>query len=123
MLVGESEGSPGLSVAGVVWVGRMREWGSEEGQSEACAEHCNIDHYYTGCLSDWVVPGVSVLHCSAGQTAPAHVPRHSANLAPHRSSAGKYCRINIAWQYKCRTSAMYVPKPTHLWQINQKSIP
>ena len=45
VLVGESEGSPGLSVeqkSGVVWVGRMREWGSEEGQSEACVENCNI---------------------------------------------------------------------------------
>ena len=111
MLVGESEGSPGLSVgqkSGVVWVGQMREWGSEEGQSEACVENsCNINHNYTGCLSDWVVPGVSVLHCNAGQTAPAHVPRHLTNPAPHSNSAGKYCRINIAWQYKCRTSTMY----------------
>ena len=118
MLVGESEGSPGLLVrqmSGVVWVGQMREWGSEEEQSEACVENnCNINHNYTGCLSDWVVPGVSVLHFNAGQTAPAHSSRHSANPAPHSSSAGKYCRINIAWQYKCRISAMYVPKATHL---------
>ena len=45
VLVAESEGSPGLLVgqkSGVVWVGRMREWGSEEGQSEACVENCNI---------------------------------------------------------------------------------
>ena len=104
VLVVESEGSPGLLVgqtSGVVWVGRMREWGSEEGQSEACVEnaaYCNTNHNYTGCLSDWVVPGVSVLHFNAGQTAPAHSSRHSANPAPHRSSAGKYCRINIAWQ-------------------------
>ena len=92
VLLVESEGSPGLSVeqkSGVVWVGRMREWGSEEGQSEACVEnaaHCNA---YTGCLSDWVVPGVSVLHFNAGQAAPAHGSRHPANPAPHRSSAGK----------------------------------
>jgi len=104
MLVEESEGSPGLSVghkSGVVWVGRMREWRSEEGQSEACVEnaaYCNTNHNYTGCLSDWVVPDVSVLHFNAAQTAPAHSSRHSANLAPHCSSAGKYCRINIAWQ-------------------------
>ena len=42
MLVVESEGSPELSVeqkSGVVWVGQMREWGSEEGQSEACVEN------------------------------------------------------------------------------------